>query len=253
MRRAALAVATTLWMGAAPPLAQASTPHVRVIVVRTPVHSGPDGTYRILDHVQRGDTFVVVERARGAYWFKVELHDGTTGWLRGDAVFSDDDDGEADRGFWGRLGAAIFGPSPIGRASTEISFSAGVLGHDGLYLLRPAWIVDPRVALEAWFGISPRAEKDILVAGGGLTLRLAPGAPIAPFAHIGFGAGHDRPKADNFVDEADTLFALSAGGGFEATLKKQITLRLDARRWTFFDPDHAASSLELSAGLAVFF
>ncbi len=109
------------------------------------------------------------------------------------------------------------------------------------------------VAIEGFIGLSPRSDKTLLVAGAGPTLRLIPGAPISPFFHIGVGAALIRPKADNFIDRRETVMALSAGGGIEITLKKQITVRLDARNWTFFDNNRANSGIEFSGGLAIFF
>jgi hypothetical protein len=47
--------------------------------------------------------------------------------------------------------------------------------------------------------------------------------------------------------------ALSAGGGFEVTLKKQITLRLDFRNWTLFDQNQSSNAQEYTSGLAIFF
>jgi hypothetical protein len=64
---------------------------------------------------------------------------------------------------------------------------------------------------------------------------------------------HIRPKADNFTTEQETLYAMVAGGGFEMTFKKQITLRLDFRNWTVFDPDQSSNGQEYSGGLAIFF
>jgi hypothetical protein len=84
-------------------------------------------------------------------------------------------------------------------------------------------------------------------------LRLAPGAVIGPYASIGLGAAHIRPKADNFVDVKETIMALSAGGGLEITFKKQITLRLDARNWKLFDENKSSLGQEYTGGLAIFF
>jgi len=47
--------------------------------------------------------------------------------------------------------------------------------------------------------------------------------------------------------------AVSAGGGFEITFKKQITLRTDYRRWVLFDPDKSQGGHEITGGLAIFF
>ena len=113
--------------------------------------------------------------------------------------------------------------------------------------------MSPLVTMEGFVGLSPRSDKTLFVAGAGPVLRLVPGAPLSPFFQLGVGAAHIRPKADNFVDKRETVMALSAGGGFEITFKKQITARIDARNWTFFDNNRANSGIEISGGLAIFF
>jgi len=70
---------------------------------------------------------------------------------------------------------------------------------------------------------------------------------------LGLGAAYIRPKADNFVDEEETVMALGAGGGLEITFKKQITLRIDARNWSLFDENKSSNGQEYSGGLAIFF
>ena len=105
-------------------------------------------------------------------------------------------------------------------------------------------LIDPYWAVEFFAGLSPRSDKDIFLAGGGFVLRLAPGAVIGPYANLGLGAAHISPTATNFVDAEETLMALAAGGGLEITLKKQITVRLDARNWTLFNQNHSTNGQE---------
>ena len=128
-----------------------------------------------------------------------------------------------------------------------------MLDGEGIFILRPSWIVDPYWSVEAFAGLSPRSDKEIYLAGGGFTLRMSPGAVIGPYANIGLGAAHISPQATNFVDKNETLMALAAGGGLEITLKKQITVRLDARNWTLFNQNHSSNGQEVSGGLAIFF
>ncbi len=231
--------------------------YLRVIAQRAPVHSGPGSTYREVYAAARGEIFEVVERGTKAYWFKVVLDDGTTGWIFGELVFPFEVIDEERRGAlsraWRAVRRTILGPPPIPYADVEISFSAGVLDEEGLYLLRPAWIIDPHWSIEATLGLSPRGQKDIFMGGAGWTLRLKPGATLGPYIHGGVGMAHIRPKADNFIDPQETLMAISAGGGLELTFKKQITLRADFRNWTLFDPDQASNGQEYSGGLAIFF
>jgi hypothetical protein len=231
--------------------------YLRVIAQRAPVHSGPGASYREVYYAERGQVFQVLERGTRDYWFKIELDDGTSGWIVGDMVFPFEVGPPGEEGVFVRMGqaikGAILGPSPVSYASVGLSFSAGVLDGDGVFLLRPSWLIDPYWALEGFAGLSPRAEKDIFLGGLGFVLRLAPGAVIGPYASISTGAAHIRPKVDNFIDKNETLMALGAGGGLEITFKKQITLRLDARNWSLFNENHASNGQEYSGGLAIFF
>jgi Bacterial SH3 domain len=231
--------------------------YLRVIAQKAPVHSGPGGSYREVFIADRGQVFQVLERGTRDYWFKVELEDGTHGWILGDMVFPFEVGPEGEQGVFARMGAAIkdaiLGPPPMVYAKVGLSFSAGVLDNEGMFLLRPSWLVDPYWAIEGFAGLSPRSEKDIFLGGLGFVLRLVPGAVIGPYASLATGAAHIRPKADNFVDKKETLMALGAGGGIEITFKKQITLRLDARNWSLFNQNHANNGQEYSGGLAIFF
>ena len=239
---------------AAPAAAEA---YLRVISQRAPVHTGPGGTYREVYVAERGEVLQVIGRGGSGFWFRVELEDGTSGWILGELVFPFEVVEEERPGVFTRMGRAIrraiLGPSPVPYSDVEISFSAGVLDSEGAFILRPAWLLDQYFAVEAFAGLSPRAGDDLFLAGLGWTLRLMPGAAIGPFLNLGAGAAHLRPKADNFTQDSETLMALSAGGGFEITFKKQITIRLDYRNWTIFDPDQASNGQELSGGLAIFF
>ena len=230
---------------------------VRVIAQKAPVHTGAGADYREIYEAKRGEVFPVLERGTRDYWFKVALDDGTTGWILGDMVYPFEVVDEGEPGVWTRMGRsirrAILGPSPVPYANVEVSFSAGVLDNEGMYLVRPAWLIDPYFAIEGFAGISPRGTKDIFLGGVGWTLRLVPGAVIGPYIGAGVGAAHIRPKADNFVDPLETLMALSAGGGLEITFKKQITLRLDARNWTLFNENKSSNGQEYTGGLAIFF
>jgi hypothetical protein len=230
---------------------------VRVLSDRAPVRTGPEAQYRTVYFAPRGEVLSVLERGSRDYWFRVKLEDGTTGWIFGEFVFPFDVGSSQPAGFFTRVGRsisnALLGPSPVTRASTELSFSAGVLDGEGVFMLRPQWVMSPLVSMEAFVGLSPRSDKTLLLAGTGPVLRLAPGAPLSPFVHVGIGAANIRPKADNFVDQRETLMALVAGGGLEMTFKKQITARIDVRNWTFFDNNRANNGLEISAGLAIFF
>ncbi|HSD86620.1 MAG TPA: SH3 domain-containing protein [Kofleriaceae bacterium] len=231
---------------------------LRVISQKASVRSGPSNGYREIAVVTRNQVFQVLERGtRGDYWFKIELDDGTTGWILGDLVFPFEVGEEEQPGAFTRMGRAIrraiLGPSPVPYSHVGLSFSAGVFDAEGVFMLRPSWLIDPYWALEGFTGLSPRSDKSLYLNGLAFVLRLAPGAVITPYATLGVGAAYVSPKADNFVDKKETLMALNAGGGFEITFKKQITLRLDGRNWTIFDQNTSSNGQEYTGGLAIFF
>lgn len=253
MRRALL-VAFTLALAAGTAHADA---YLRVIAMKASVRSGPSNGYREVAVATRNQVFQVLERGTRDYWFKIELEDGTTGWILGDQVFPFEVGEEEKPGALTRMGRAIrraiLGPSPVPYANVGLSFSAGLFDREGVYLLRPSWIIDPYWALEAHVGLSPRSDTSVYMGGLAFLLRMAPGAVISPYATVALGAAHVVPKADNFVDMEETLMALGAGGGLEITFKKQITLRLDARNWTVFDQNVSSNGQEYTGGLAIFF
>jgi opacity protein-like surface antigen len=258
MNRRHLVAAAALVLAAAAhtPAAHADA-YLRVVSQEAPIHTGPGASYREIYLAERGEVLKVQSRAGDGFWFQVELDDGTTGWVLGDMVFPFEVVDQGEPGIFTRMGRsvrrAILGPSPVPYADVEISFSAGLLDGEGAFILRPAWLLEPHFALEAFAGLSPRQDEDLFLAGLGWTLRLIPGAAVGPFLHVGVGGAHLRPKADNFTKDNQNVFAVEAGGGFEITFKKQITVRLDFRNWTIFDPNQASNGEELTGGLAIFF
>jgi Bacterial SH3 domain len=252
MRSLAIALALMLAVGRAD-----ADAYLRVIAMKASVRSGPGNGYREVAIVTRNQVFQVLDRGTRDYWYKLELEDGTNGWILGDQVFPFEVGEEEPPGVFTRMGRAIrraiLGPSPVPYANVGLSFSAGIFDSEGVFLLRPSWLIDPYWALEAHFGLSPRSDKSLYLGGLGFVLRMAPGAVISPYATLAVGAAHIIPKADNFVDMEETLMALGAGGGLEITFKKQITLRLDARNWTVFDQNVSSNGQEYTGGLAIFF
>jgi hypothetical protein len=234
----------------------AAEPFVRVLTGTAVVRTGPGADFREMHTARRGEVLSVAERGTRGYWFRVELEDGSSGWIFGEQVapfeVEDDRPGFFTR-VWRGFRGALLGPSPVPYADVQLSFSAGALGNDGLFLFRPAWLIDPYFAIEGFFGQSPAAQEQVLLGGVGWTLRLVPGATIGPYLHASVGVEHRIPKADAFAITSRTRMAFDAGGGLEITLKKRITLRADYRHWVFFDENEAEDAEEVSGGLAIFF
>ena len=113
---------------------------VRVIAELAEVRTGPGFTYRTVYVASRGETLTAVERANRDFWFRVRLSDGTYGWVMGDQVLAlnVDPSAEAPPGFFGRMADAIFAPPALLVGGAGLSFSAGLLGGEGMVMFRPA-------------------------------------------------------------------------------------------------------------------
>jgi hypothetical protein len=255
MDRSALKLALLLALLLTASVANAEA-FVRVLTSTATVRTGPGADYREMHTAKRGDVLSVLARGTRGYWWKVELEDGSTGWIFGEEVapfdIVDDNPGFFTR-LWRGFRGALLGPSPVPYADVELAFSAGVLGSDGLFLFRPAWIVDPYFAIEGFIGESPAAQEQVILGGVGWTLRLLPGATFGPHLNAGVGVEHRIPKADSFALSERTRMALSAGAGFEITLRGRITLRADYRHWAFFDENQGENAEEFTGGLAIYF
>jgi hypothetical protein len=253
MDRRALALVALLCLA---PAAARGDAFVRVLTSSALVRTGPGADFREVHTARRGDVLGVRARGTRGYWLEVELDDGSTGWIFGEQVepfdVVDDDPSFFTRA-WRGFRHALLGPSPVPYADVELAFSAGMLGGDGLFLFRPAWLIDPYFALEGFIGESPGPQAQLLLAGLGWTLRLVPGATVGPYLHASLGIDHEEPKADAFALKAKTRMALNAGGGLEITLQKRITIRGDYRHWLFFDENEAREAEEVTGGLAIFF
>jgi hypothetical protein len=253
-RRRAVAVAVALALSA--PAAAHAESFVRVLTQRAHVRTGPGGDYRAIYTAERGEVLEVVERGTRGYWFKVELDDGSSGWIFGEEVSPfevDDSSPGLGTRMWRGFRKAVLGPTPVPYASVGLAFSAGVIGNEGLFLFRPSYLIDPYFALEAFGGESPRGQETLYLAGLGLTLRLAPGAPLGPYVYAGSGMSHFSPKEDAFAIDPRTLYTVSVGGGLEVTIRLRLTLRFDFRNWTIFDENESSNAQEYSGGMVIFF
>src|SRR5262249_61586866 len=116
MRRMAMLVLLLL---AAP--AQAADAHLRVIVPRASVRSGPAFTYRELYRAERGEVMRAIDR-NGSYWFRVVLPDGRFGWIYGEQVlpFEVEVGGSLPSRAWAAFKEALFSPSPIPSSSIAL-------------------------------------------------------------------------------------------------------------------------------------
>jgi hypothetical protein len=243
-------------LGARLPAARADEAMVRILSDRVAVHTGPGFGYRVVYLAERGEVLRAVERATRGYWFRVVLPDGTYGWLLGEEVLPFDVDPSArpsEPSIFRRISDAILSPSPLGDGAVLLTFSAGVIGSDGMFLFRPALLLDPHLALEAFFGETLGPQIDALYYGVGANAYLWPASPITPFFALGGGGVSSRKKADQFAVRVGDFSLASVGGGVMIAFKKRVTLRFDFRNHVVFDPNNTHSAQEYSGGLAIVF
>ncbi len=229
---------------------------VRVIAEAASVRTGPGFGYRVVYRANLGEVLTVIGRATHDHWFRVELPDGTYGWILGDEVFPlDVDTAAAHRGpsIWKRMGHAMFSPSPLMVENVTFTFSAGVLGGDGMFLFRPAVLLAPHVSLEAFVGETVGNQVDVIYAGGGFNAYLFPTSPVTPFVGGAAGGAFGRKKADQFAIRTGNYSMVNVGGGLIMSLKKRLTMRGDVRHYVIFNANHTQRIQEYSGALAVFF
>lgn len=225
--------------------------YARVIVTAAAVTSGPGPSYRRVYVAHRGEVFPVKARATSGYWFRIELPDGTTGWIRGDTVYNHEVSEEEASG--GRFLPGVFAPPPLMDAHGETAIQFGVLGSGGMMAVRPTFLLDPTFGFELNLQASVARGGRLMIGTGGGVVNLFPRSPIVPFLVVGGGVSVSDPNADTFLLRSGTTGVFCAGGGIRIGLKYRITLRLEARAYVFHQPDRYVSQEEFSAGLTVFF
>ena len=224
--------------------------YARVLVDTTAILAGPDPSYRKIVSARRDALFRVRSRAPQDYWFEVELADGTTGFIRGDAVYvTTVSEAEANAG---RFLPAVFAPPPLLEAHGEVALVGGVLGSGGLIALRPSWLLSPNFGLEATAGAAVAQGGRLMIAMLGPFVNIFPESPIVPFFNVSGGVIASSPNADTFLLQSSSLATLSAGAGLRIGFRYRLTLRLEARSYVFFETDRYVREEELSAGLSVF-
>jgi hypothetical protein len=203
----------------------------------------------------RGETLEAIDRASVGYWFKVRLPDGTHGWILGDEVLplSVDPTAPGPPTLGERFVQAVFSPAPLAQADVGLTFSAGLLGREGMALFRPAVLLAPHLALEGFVGETVGEQLDVIYYGASANLFLWPASPVTPFFALGGGGAHGRKKAAQPVITEGHYLTANAGGGLLLAFKKRVTLRFDFRNHAVFDANYTRNLQEYSGGLSVFF
>jgi uncharacterized protein YgiM (DUF1202 family) len=229
----------------------------RVIVDRTTLRSGPGASFRAVRGATRGDVFPIVERGSRGYWFRVELGDGTHAWISGDAVYTHElSSTEAQRG---AFLPDVFAPAALPHASGELAFQFGALGSfgngvaNGWMAIRPAILLAPEFGIEATAAVAVGEGGRLLIGTLGGIFNVFPSSPVVPFLGAGGGFAVSDPNADSFLLRSGITGAMYAGGGLRFGFRYRITIRIEARAWTFYDENRFVGQEELSAGATVFF
>ena len=257
-RMLALALALVVATGAfaRPARADDDEALVRVIAEQAGVHTGPGFGYRVVYVAKRDEVLPAIGRATNDHWFRVELPDGTYGWILGDEVFPlDVDTAAAHRGpsIWKRVSDAAFSPSPLVEGGIGFTFSAGLLGGDGMFMFRPAVMLAPHVTIEGFVGETVGDQVDVIYSGAGFNANLFPSSPVTPFLAAAGGDAFGRKKASQFTIQTGNYAMLNVGGGLLVALKKRLTIRAEARNYVIFDANHTQRIQEYSGALCVYF
>jgi hypothetical protein len=228
---------------------------VRVLSEAAEVRTGPSFANRSVYVATRGETLEAIDRASVGYWFKVVLPDGTYGWILGDEVLpmTVDPTAPGPPSLGARFVRAVFSPAPLSRADVGLTFSAGLLGGEGMVLFRPAVLLAPHLALEGFVGETVGEQADVVYYGASAVLFLWPVSPVTPFFAMGGGGAFARKKADQPVINEGQFLTANAGGGLLLAFKKRVTLRFDFRNYAVFDANYTRNLQEYSGGLSVFF
>jgi hypothetical protein len=249
LRRCALLVLLVLPRTAAAD-SDEPTVYARVVVDVASVRAGPSATYRTVYTARRDDVFPVKARASAGYWFRIELPDGTQGFIRGDVVYNHEVSDAAASG--GRFLPAVFAPPPLPGAHGEIALQGGALGSGGLIVLRPSYLLDPSFGLELTGGASVASGGRLFLLMVGPVVNMFPRSPVMPFFTLAGGIVASSPNADTFLLKSGSVTGMSAGVGLRIGFRYRLTLRLEARTYVLFETDRYVREEEFSAGLTVF-
>ncbi|MBK8236376.1 MAG: hypothetical protein KBB21_38295 [Nannocystaceae bacterium] len=245
--------------GAEVPAAKAyEGPLARVLPESAQVYSGPGFGFRVIAVTERDDTVRMVERGKRGGWTRVQLGSGVVGWMLSEQILllSPGSGDQARPGpmrrFGRKLRERVLGPPNLLTARVGGALSAGALGREGLFLVRPQVFLSPNAAIEAFLGPSAGHETSRGLFGAATNIYLTPSIPFTVFLSVGGGAVFTRGKVDA-LSQARWSYLLSPGGGVWIIFKRGIGIRFDFRNHVLFRADDATSLREYSGALAFTF
>lgn len=243
---------------AAAPQGRQKGPLGRVLSETAQVYSGAGFSYRVIGHVRRDDTVRMIERGKRGGWTRVQLDSGVVGWILSEQILllstgtGDEPPPSAIRRFGRKLREKVLGPANLMTARGGGTLSAGALGKEGLFLVRPQVFLSPNAALEAFVGPAAGRETSRGIMGLSTNLYLSPAIPFTVFVSIGGGAVFTKGKADA-LSTARWSYLASPGGGLWIIFKRSVGIRFDFRNHVLFRADDAQSLQEYSGALAFTF
>lgn len=236
----------------------ATRAYARIIVDTAIVRSGPGVSFQRVHLAERGEVFPIEGRSSRDYWLRIELPDGTLGWIPGAMVYTHQlSDDEATGG---RFLPSIFAPPPLPTADGEFAITAGFLGRSfgfngggGLLAVRPSFLLTPEFGFEATLAASVAEGGQLYFGTLGGIFNVFPRSPIVPYIVAGGGYALSDPNADTFLLESGSSGVLYGGGGLRFSFRYRLTLRIEARAYAFYQTERYVAQEELSAGVTVFF
>jgi hypothetical protein len=240
------------------PVADSAAPLGRVLAETAEVRSGAGFGYRVIAVLSRDDVVRMVERGKRGGWTRVRLESGIVGWVLSEQILlfsagtGEDEELGPFRRAGRRLRETILGPPNLLTARIGGAFSAGALGKEGLFLLRPSVFLSPNAAIEAYVGPAVGRETSRALMGLGLNLYVSPSIPFSPFVSVGTGAVYTRGKIDA-LGGGSWSYLVSPGAGFWLIFKAGVGIRFDFRNHILFRADTARQKQEYSGGLAFSF
>jgi hypothetical protein len=233
-------------------------PIARVLSESAEVRSGAGFGYRTIGVVHRDDTVRMIERGKRGGWTRVQLESGVVGWILSEQILVlTSGTGEEEkvgpfRRFGRKLREKVLGPPNLLTARIGGTLSAGALGREGLFLVRPQVFLSPNAAIEAYIGPAAGRETSRGLMGLSGNLYLSPAIPFTFFISVGAGAVYSKGKVDT-LSSARWSYLLSPGGGVWIIFKRGVGIRFDFRNHVLFRADDAISLREFSGALAFTF
>lgn len=230
----------------------------RVLSETAQIYSGAGFSYRVIATVRRDDTVRMIERGKRGGWTRVQIDSGIVGWILSEQILllseatGEEPEPSRIRRFGRKLRSKVLGPPNLMTARAGGTLSAGALGREGLFLVRPQVFLSPNAAIEGFVGPSAGRETSRGIMGLSTNLYLSPSIPFTVFVSIGGGAVFTKGKADS-LGGAQWSYLASPGGGVWIIFKRSVGIRFDFRNHVLFRADNAQSRREYSGALAFTF